>query len=359
MFKNIPYIQIQGKLFTQEKLEVLCDQIINDSNVQLWEREIYSFIMDFFSSSDTIEVTTSGSTGPPKKISIKKEHMIASAKATVSFFNLEKDDTAWLCLPVKYIAGKMMIVRAIVGGLNLLYSEPNSIPVITEEIKIDFVAMVPNQVFGLLEGAIGKRQLSNIGSLLIGGSGITNKLESDLLLNPSINAWHSYGMTETITHIALREIGANSNNFKPLAGVEVSTNSEGQLIIDAPKIGVDNLVTNDIADILEDGSFIIVGRIDNVVVSGGIKLFLENIESKISHHISQNYFVGGVPDEKLGEKLILFIEGSSMDNNLINKLRTDLQKFEIPKEIVHLPDFLRTDTGKIRRKEIIANYLKM
>ncbi|MBC8320003.1 MAG: AMP-binding protein [Bacteroidetes bacterium] len=361
MIGNPQYIQILGKYYTVDDLRILCKEKISNSQTQTWEREIYFFLQDWFSSSDCITAKTSGSTGSPKKISLRKEHMIASAVATLAFFDLKEDDNAWLCLPVNYIAGKMMIVRSIVGGLNLLYSEPASLPTINE--KITYAAMVPNQVYELLSTTKGIQQLLKIDKLLIGGSDISIELEKRLLNIPYINAWHTYGMTETITHIALRKLTADNKNtrYYPLPGINARKNCDNQLIIDAPDIGVKGLVTNDIINLYNDGSFLIVGRSDNVVVSGGVKLFPEIIERKIVNYISNNFFVGGVPDDKLGEKLTLFVESDSVDSYNIDvlkeNLKNDLSKFEIPKEIIYLPKFFRTDTGKIKRKEIIKNYL--
>jgi len=363
MFDKSQKIQIQGKYYAVDELMVLCKEKISSSEVQQWEKDIYLFLQDWFSLSKSISVTTSGSTGSPKKISLQKRHMIASAKATIAFFNLKRDDSAWLCLPVKYIAGKMMIVRAIVGKMNLLYSEPSSVPGLPLGQKVSFVAMVPNQVFGLLNSQGGIQQMSYIKNLLIGGSGISDELERNLLLIPDINAWHTYGMTETITHIALRRISQDNKpgRFHPLPGIQIRTNPDDQLTINAPALGVTDLVTNDIARIHGDGSFVLIGRADNVVISGGVKLFPEVIEGKISNCISNCYFVGGVPDHKLGEKLILFIESNPDDKNSIDllkkEIKQELQKFEMPKEIIHLMKFIRTKTGKIVRKQIINNYL--
>lgn len=360
MIDKFQDIQIHNIHYNVNELMKLCNEKISNSKVKNWEKEIYFFLKDWFSQSNTIEVLTSGSTGSPKKIILQKKHMIASAEATLRFFNLKKNDIAWLCLPVKYIAGKMMIVRSIVGGINLLYSEPNSLPYIDSDQKVDFAAMVPNQVFGILNNTALKQQLSRIDKLLIGGSSISGKLEDNLLEIPNLKVWHSYGMTETLTHIAMRRIrkGGNTNRYYPLIGITVGTNNNNQLVIDAQKIGVRNLVTNDIAEIFEDGSFIINGRTDNVIVSGGLKLFPEVIERKIRKLILGSFFVGSIPDEKLGEKLLLFLEGAPIErikiDLLLKKLKRNLQNFEVPKEIIIIPDFLRTETGKIARKEIVC-----
>lgn len=363
MFDRFQIVQIHGKCYTVDKLKLFCKEKIGDPQVENWEKEIYLFLAELFSSSQTINVSTSGSTGLPKKIVLQKKHLIASAKTTLSFFDLKKDDSIWLCLPVKYIAGKMMIVRSVVGGLNLLYSKPGSMPLYEKETDVDFTAMVPNQVFEMLDSTEGLKQLSKIDKLLVGGSELSGELEEILLNTSSVNAWHSYGMTETIAHIAMRKLsrGNKKRIFSLLPGISVRINKKDQLIIDAPSIGVIDLVTNDIANILADGSFLIIGRADTVIISGGVKLFPEIIEGKIKKLIPGNFFIGSVPDEKLGEKLTLFMESSPVDNQLNELLKEDLhnelKKFEMPREIIYLPTFLRTITGKIKRREIIARYL--
>lgn len=359
MFDKFKIIQIFGERFHVSDLKILCKEKINNPQVPDWEKEIYHFVQELFSSSKNIIVTTSGSTGNPKTIKIEKKHLIASAKATLAFFNLKKNDNIWLCLPVKYIAGKMMIVRSIVGGLNLIYSKPTSNPVLDIDTNVDFVSMVPNQVFGLLANKDGISRLSKIRTLLIGGSGISGELEDRLLSVSDINAWHSYGMTETITHIALRKLSTDNNigNFALLPGIRVRANQNDQLIIDAPEIGVVDLVTNDIVNVNADGTFTILGRADTVVISGGIKLFPEIIEIKIEKHMTDSFFVAGIPDEKLGEKLTLFVESSDNEYSVFDSLKKilvrELKEYEIPKEVICVPRFLRTETGKIKRKESI------
>jgi len=365
MFNDIQNIKLQGKLYTVKELKYFCEQKINSPVVQAWEKDICLFIQDWFSASKTITVTTSGSTGAPKKIKLQKQHMIASAKATLSFFNLKKGDSAWLCLPVKYIAGKMMIVRAIVGELNLVYSEPTSIPILDKSSKVNLAAMVPNQVHELLKTQKGLIQLQKIDNLLIGGAGISDKLEKRLLNLPEILAWHSYGMTETITHIAIRSLSNISmfGNYYPLPGIKISVNNNSQLIINAPAIGVNNLITNDIAQQFDDGSFSVIGRADNVIISGGIKLHPEIIEAKIKKHISNNFFVGGIPDSVLGQKLVLFIEENENlnENSDFNYeiFYQNLSKFEKPKEIIFFKNFLKTENGKLRRKVMINSYVRL
>jgi len=358
-------IRIHGKLYSQGELHKYCNKKLNNSKLEEWERGIFSFILVWFSESDTIAVQTSGSTSDPKIIYLQKKHMIASAKATLSFFKLKENDSIWLCLPVGYIAGKMMIVRAIVGNLNLIYSKPESNPTTHQNKNVDFAAMVPNQVFEMLASKKGILELQKINTLLIGGSSIPTNLETRLLKNGMNNVWHSYGMTETITHIALRRIKKESkfNFYKLLNNVSIKINSESQLIINAPSLGVKNLLTNDIAELSNDGSFSIIGRKDNVIISGGVKLFPELIEGKIDKLLSNDFFIGSIPDEKLGNKVVLFIETGTdkCDSIDLAKLNSDmkihLKKYELPRKTVCLSKFLRTETNKLQRISMISKYV--
>jgi len=355
-------IQFYGLHFNKDKINLLCEEKINDSKVDSWEREIFVFLRDWFSNSDSMSVTTSGSTGAPQTIKLLKKHMIVSAKSTLNFFNLKEGDNALLCLPTSYIAGKMMIVRAIVGNLNLIYTSPTSLPNSNFDKVVDFAAMVPNQVFTLLNLLKGRLVLQNIKQLLIGGASISNELEGRLMEYPGINAWHSYAMTETITHIALRKIGDNQylGDFYPLTGVAIAIDSNDNLVIDYPGIGVNSCSTNDIAQIFNDGSFSILGRSDNIVVSGGIKLNPELIEPIISKYVNADFFIGGIPDLKFGEKLVLFIEGKDKGYNIVELIEIcmdELNSYEMPKEINYLSEFLRTESGKIRRKANVDAFL--
>ncbi len=356
---NSPYqICIFGKLYSGDEIGYLCKAKIDSSEISPWEKDIFSFIELWFNDKDIITVTTSGSTGTPSKIKLSKEHMISSAKATIDYFNLNEGDSVWLCLPSKYIAAKIMIIRAIAGKLNLTYSKPTTEPKLPGP-DISFTAMVPNQVSSLLNTPSGIEILRSAGKLLIGGSAISSQLENKLK-EKGLEAWHSYGMTETITHIAMRKIGRDST-FQLLPGVSVSQNSNNQLVVDAIDRGVENLVTNDLCKIEKDGSFIITGRLDNVIISGGIKVHAEKVEEELAGITNNFYFVGGIPDKLMGEKVVLFIEGEDKNLNidLIQmKTQNSLSRYEIPKEIVVIDRFQRTESGKIKRKTTIEKYIK-
>ena len=316
-----------------------------------WKKEVLYFIVDWLSGSDEIKTTTSGSTGTPKTISLKKEYVKRSALKTLKFFNLKQGDKALLALPVKYIAGKLMIVRAIEGKMNLYCVEPSLTPAFDETV-IDFAAMTPAQVSALLETENGKELLNKIKKLIIGGDKISRSLETKLdALKTEI--WHTYGMTETITHIALKKVNGKDKTqyFKPLPGVSLSLAEDNRLIIDAPGIGVRFMKTNDIAEINPDGSFIIKGRIDNVIISGGVKLFPEEMEKKIEKVMRKPFYFKGEPDDKFGEKPVLVIESEiPVDKEKVMKeIKPLLSKYELPKKIITKKEFEKTLSGKIKR----------
>jgi len=316
-----------------------------------WKKEIFYFIIDWLSDNDDIKSTTSGSTGVPKTISLKKSYVLNSAKATNNFFNLKKGDVALLCLPIKYIAGKLMVVRAIERGLDLYCVEPSLSPSFSQSF-IDFAAMTPAQVTSLLANDERRKLLNQIDKLIIGGDSIPPTLEEKIQhLAPEV--WHTYGMTETITHIALRKVNGErtSQSFTPMSHVKVSLYNDNCLIVDAPSIGVINLKTNDIADIQADGSFKIVGRKDSVIISGGVKLFPEEIEKKLSDVCKFPFYFAGKKDDLLGNKLIMYIESTTeVDKEaLLKKISTKVDKYQVPKEITVVEKFLRTDSGKILR----------
>ncbi|AND65254.1 O-succinylbenzoic acid--CoA ligase [Flavobacterium covae] len=311
-----------------------------------YEKIIGTFFLEWLNNDSDLKVQTSGTTGTAKQIALKKRAMIYSAKSTGAFFDLNAGSKALCCLPVKYIAGKMMLVRAMVLGWDLTIVEPSSSPLKDSYLKYDFVAMVPLQVQQSLE------KLSNIKIVLIGGAKVNPNLAQKLIKN-KVNAYESYSMTETITHIALKKIGTES--FKLLSGITISQDQRGCLIIDAPNINDEMIVTNDLIELVSETEFIWKGRVDHVINSGGIKLFPEQIEAKLIEKITQRFFIYGLPDERLGEKIILVIEGLKKDTN--PSIFSELTHYETPKQVVFITKFEETETGKIKRKETVLKYM--
>lgn len=309
-----------------------------------YEKDMGDFILDWFDQKSFIELTTSGTTGAPKIIRIEKKAMINSALATGDFFDLKPGDTALHCLPMKYIAGKMMFVRGLILGLAIDFVAPSSHPLIRENASYDFVAMVPLQIQNCLS------EFVNVKKIIIGGAKLNSELRKELLKIKS-KVYETYGMTETITHIAAKKI--NEEVFSLLPNVAISQDNRNCLVISAPNLTSELLVTNDLVTIVNENQFIFLGRIDNVINSGGIKLIPEKIEDKLAQKIASRFFVIGVADANLGEKLVLIIEGDEYP--LEETIFDDLDKYEKPKAVFFTKKFIETENGKIKRKEILKN----
>lgn len=274
-----------------------------------------------------------------------------SAAITCHYLKLKEDETALLCLPLEYIAGKMMVVRALYGGLNLLLADPSGRPLAGIDHQIDFAAMVPLQVYNSLEREDEKERLMGIGKLIIGGGAIDPQLEAVLKDYPH-PIYSTYGMTETVSHIALRRISGQkaTEGYIPLPGVRVKMTEEGTLLIDAPLVADVPVITNDITEIAIDGSFRIMGRKDNVVNSGGIKIQIEAMEEVLRPHIGYPFAVTSIPDPKLGEALVLLITPSSDPASIGEICSQYLHRLEQPKHILVVEHIPLTGSGKTDRK---------
>jgi O-succinylbenzoic acid--CoA ligase len=279
--------------------------------------------------------------------------------------------TALICLPTRYIAGRMMLVRGLVLGLTMVLVEPSANPLadLPDGLRIDFSAMIPLQLQTILDHsaqnpsqeAIG--QLNQLHALLLGGGPVSASLEA-LLQELQAPVYHTYGMTESATHIALRRLNGRQKSaaFVPLPGVQLTVDERGCLNICSAVTNGQVLQTNDIVDLRPDGSFVWLGRWDNVINSGGVKVQVEKVERAVEQGNlgKRRFFVGALPDRRLGETVTLFIEGAALDDeqeqNLLAHLRTQLDKYELPRRIVYLPGFVETPTGKIDRRRTAEHY---
>lgn len=349
------HIILNNQQISSREISVRASEITANPSTPEWEKELFLFLNEWFSDSDFVIAQTSGSTGEPKSIELPKSVMIKSAQRTIDYFGLKKGDRLLLSLSCQYIAGKMMVVRAIVGQMNLVTVDPSDDFEILMNETFEFGAMVPNQVFKILESSLGKKKLENIRNLLIGGSSIPENLETKIsqLKNHIVS---TYGMTETASHIAIRELSGEkrSDIYNCLPGTSVNTDKNECLQIHVPEIN-EPLQTNDIAEILSPTSFRILGRADDAIISGGIKYFPETIEKKVAKVIEGRFVISSMPDEKLGERLVLVIEDKQTDIKPINQtLKNFLTPFERPKAILFMSKFPETSTGKIKRNEIKA-----
>ena len=320
-----------------------------------FENKIIFFLTEWFSNSETVKVQTSGSTGVPKVFDIEKEKMINSAKMTCDFLNLKKNDSALLCLPVDYISGKMMIVRAFERNLNLILKDPSTKPLQDLDKEIDFCAMTPLQV----ENSLDKIHL--IKNLIIGGASVSQSLKLKIAevltlkrAEVPTKIYETYGMSETLSHIALKEIFPQEDDyFKVFDGIEISLDERGCLKIFAPNLNSEILQTNDLVEIFNENQFKFLGRIDHVINSGGAKIFPEELEALVKKEIPNEVVFLGFKDEILGQKLIAVIEDTESES-LLHQLSSInyQQKFHRPKEIIFIDKIPRTPNGKINRIEL-------
>ncbi len=320
--------------------------IINTEDyTEPWQQDIGSFI-EAYQNHTEISVTTSGSTGKPKTISIPKTFMRNSALMTGAYFQLQRGDSALLCLSVHYIAGKMMVVRAIELGLKLYCVSPSGDPLETIQTSIDFCAMVPLQV----EKSLSK--LHFVKQLIIGGAPVSGKLE-DQLQTVSTQCFATYGMTETVTHVAVRPLNQTkkSRYYTVLEGVRIEKDSRNCLVIHCPLLSHEVVVTNDVVDLIGEKQFLFLGRYDHVINSGGVKIHPEMVEKKLSSVLSERFFVASIPDDRLGEKVVLVIETPKTD--LTFDFDGILDRFEVPKHVFTLAQFIETPTGKINRSKTL------
>ena len=349
MKHSTQHILLNDQIITPE---VVAGQL-QKHDLQEWEKELYLFLDEWFSDSNFILAQTSGSTGDPKPIELPKLVMQKSAERTIEYFGLQKNNRLLLSLPCRYIAGKMMVVRAIVGQMNLITVDPATDFDFLEHEKFDFGAMVPNQVFKLFEQPSGKEKLQNIRNLLVGGSAISTVLKSQIS-QLSSRVVITYGMTETASHIAIRELSGNrrSDFYHCLPGISVSLGENDCLQIHHPEF-TEPIQTNDLAELQSPVSFRILGRADSVIISGGIKYSPESLEKKLEPIINGRFVISSVPDEKLGEQLILVIEGKSFDTHILKqKIALILTPYESPKSIWFIDLFPETNSGKIIRSDI-------
>lgn len=345
-----------GQLFVQNYSTPLCIE-----GQQLWygnakERAFKAEVADFkqrwLSASPTMPVHTSGSTGAPKPMQVEKVRMWAGAMNTIEALGLHTGNTALLCMPLRFIAGQMMLVRSFAAQLQLIAVAPTSHPFATLHEAPDFAALTPMQVYESLKCPHERSLLRRTLCLIIGGGAIPPELEQTLRSFPN-PVWSTYGMTETLSHIALRRLNGPqaSDAYTPLPGVEVSLSAEGTLTVYAPDVNPERLQTNDLAVILPDGSFRLLGRRDNVICSGGVKLQIEQIEARLAA-LGIPCQVTVVPDARLGEAVtLLYVAETDLSVPLEARCRALLHAYEVPRRYFRIAALPLTATGKPARAE--------
>lgn len=358
-----PTIWINGR-------DISIEAIRNDtaSPASDFEQATFNFIRDWLSDQNTFEIHTSGSTGAPKKIVLTRDQMLTSAHMTGQALGLRPGNTALVCLHTQYIAGRMMLVRCFATGMRIVVTEPvaNPLASLPASITIDFTAWVPYQLYTILTSPEASR-INAIGSAIIGGAPLNQETIRELQAYSCI-FYASYGMTETISHIALQTLnGINASSvFRALPGIALAIDERNCLTIHAPHLP-EKIITNDLVELKDSHTFTWLGRWDNVINSGGVKIIPEHLESRIESilyecGILRSFFVASVPDKKLGEKITLFLEGEELDEEkkyiILQKLKQSFSNYETPKCIVLLPGFLYTNTNKIDRRKTIEMVTK-
>ena len=337
-----PNFKINGKLF---KSLVHFNSNFKKSNL---DSELVRFLIKWFDHKEYINVKTSGISGSPKKIKIPKTAMFNSAKKTAQVFGLKENDRSLLCLPINYIAGKMMVVRSLVIGLNMYTVEPNSSPLNKNSESYDFAAMVPNQLEKTIE------HLNKVKILLVGGAPV-NKSLIKLIKTKSTEVYETFGMTETVSHIAVKNLSRGEKHFSAVPGATFGLKSEC-LIITAPDLNKNTVVTNDIIELISNKSFVWKGRKDFVINCGGIKYFPELLEKKIIDFKNIRFVICGIPDPILVEKIVIVFEKRIPPK--AKSILDGLSKYERPKSIFTLKKF-PIKNGKIDRNKIKERVLKI
>lgn len=345
--------------------------LISEPTGNEYFRSVISFLEEFRNSEEII-VNTSGSTGKPKEISLKKNQIIASVNQTQKAFDLTVNDIAICSLPISYIAGKLMLLRAEILGMRAIIIEPSANPLsgFSESTKLFFeensakffFAFVPLQLQNISENKVNLTLLSSAKVILSGGAALSKDLATKLAKN-NLRVYETYGMTETVTHVAIRQVSENTGPFpfEFLNGIQHELNEQNCLRLKGLTTNNQWVQTNDIVSYVGENSFLLMGRLDNVINSGGVKLHPELIETKISEiftrqKLTNAFFCFGKTDEFLGKKLVLFVEGN-ISIDLKSFLAAELPKFEVPKEIIEVEQFVRTESNKINRSKTAQSIL--
>lgn len=345
-----PQFRLNGQAYRREHLLEAAKQWQSSEDIE--QKGLGVFLEDWLNESTTVTLQTSGSTGTPKPHVVTKAAMQTSAERTASFFALSAGDTALLCLPIRYIAGKMMVVRAMVIGLKLDVIAPKTTLQLGGN-KYDFAALIPLQARASFD------QLGNIKTVLLGGAPIPIELRKALATTHP-HCVETYGMTETLTHVATRPVRYPAVPFQAMPDIILEADAQSCLILTVPYISETPMVTNDVVKLVAKRSFHLLGRQDFVINSGGKKIFPELLEEKLGAFLNIPFFFAGVPDKVLGEKLVLIVEGSQKtqaESLVIAKRAFDTDKHHVPKEVLRIDAFVFTKTGKLDRAATLKKVL--
>lgn len=327
------------------------------SSIPLWEKEIWQFILQWYGPATEVEIYTSGSTGTPKAIKHSKQAMVNSAKLTCSYLQLKEGITALLCLPVNRIGGMMMVVRGIVNKMKLICLEPSANPLaqLAKDNLPQFAALTPMQLYPVKDSYDLFRLSEQVDCIILGGSEVPRGL-TELINNMTNRVYATYGMTETISHIALKRLSGKNRDkhFQVLPGITARRDERGCLVIDAPLLNIQGLSTNDVVELYGQNQLDWLGRLDNVINTGGIKVYPEQLEEEMRERVLVPFFIAGIPDERTGQKVVMVIERATISENELELLNSYLQNMDSktrPKELLLTIRFSKTANGKLKRAE--------
>lgn len=322
-----------------------------------YEKKVLSLARDWVSQKEHFEFQTSGSTGAPRKVVFHRSQIKESARLTKDTFRLVEGYEGLLCLDPDFVAGKMMIIRALEIGMNLHCIPPIANPVETLDAAIDFAALVPFQLESILNSTSSDK-INQIKTAILGGSPVSENL-TRRIQSTTTRFYETYGMTETLTHVAVRKLNPPQNEFHVLPGIRINTDENQCLSITAAHLSTEVIQTNDLVEITSESTFRITGRLDNIINTGGVKISPESLEIRIAPILENalpghHYFVAGLTDQSFGERVVLYVESKDLPpdvkNQILGECKSKLLKWEVPKEIIAVPEFSRTNSGKINRQ---------
>lgn len=329
-----------------------------------FEDSTFAFIRAWLSGEENFDIQTSGSTGTPKMISISRNQMIVSSRRTSEKIGIQKNWSALVCIDTRYIGGKMMLARCLTLGLRIVAVDPTANPLVRIPVDrcVQFTALVPYQVRAILESKH-PHLLNNPEKILVGGAPLSASICAQLD-RLQCECYETYGMTETVSHVALRLVNTKRKQpyFEALPGIGIDQDDRDCLVIRADYLP-EPAVTNDLVELVGPGQFVWRGRFDAVINTGGVKVVPERVEKELEkifhlHGFTHRFFIAALPDEKLGHKVVLVLEGVQFSSEILQQslqeLKSIVTAFEFPKEVHKMPQFVMTATGKIHRIQTLA-----
>ncbi len=327
-------------------------RLVNLSKNAEENQKLEHFINKLENGDKDFEFKTSGSTGKPKSIFFKRNQLEISANQTIDFFGLTVDDVLLCPFSMDYVAAKMMVARAFFLNATLVFTGPTGNPFLLSDLpNVSFAALVPLQLNKVIENEDSLCQLNRVKNVIIGGAPVSQNLEDRIRDLIECKIYQTYGMTETLTHVAVRNLKEKSANYFALNGVKLQVNQNSCLRIKSP---VNNqwLQTNDVVALNKNG-FEWKGRFDNVINSGAFKISIDSVESSLYGLGFENQlFICGIESELLGEECAI-VTVSDIKDEIVKKIDlAQLHPYEKPKKIVFVNEFPINQNGKIMRSEL-------